>query len=126
MKIRVDLLEGSLRPARTPDPDGAGAVVIFEGVVRPTEDAEQILGLRYEAYGPMARRELERLAEEAAREHGLMGIHVEHSVGEVGVGETSFRMTVRSVHRKEALAAMDEFIDAMKREVPIWKRPFGG
>ena len=39
----------------------------------------------------------------------------------MGVGERSFRLQIAAPHRQEALAAMAEFIESMKRDVPIWK-----
>jgi molybdopterin synthase catalytic subunit len=32
-------------------------------------------------------------------------------------------LTIDSAHRVEALLAMGEFIDRMKIDVPLWKRP---
>jgi molybdopterin-guanine dinucleotide biosynthesis protein A len=51
----------------------------------------------------------------------LVGIAVEHSRGRVQPGECSFRLQMAAKHRQEALAAMAEFIDRMKRDAPIWK-----
>ncbi len=122
MEVRVEIVEGALGPtADAVRADGAGAVVVFEGVVRGEEDGVPIEGLDYEAYMPMAERELERLAREVGEAHGIALMRVEHSTGRVGVGECSFRLTVASAHRAEALAATGEFIDRMKRDVPIWK-----
>jgi molybdopterin synthase catalytic subunit len=39
----------------------------------------------------------------------------------VPVGACSLRLLVAAAHRKPALKAMDEFIDALKRDIPIWK-----
>ena len=102
-------------------PEGAGAAVTFAGLVRPLEDGRTILALDYEVYEPMACRVLDELAGEMIETHGLLGIVVEHSRGRVGVGECSFRLQISAPHRQEALAAMMEFIDRMKRDVPIWK-----
>jgi molybdopterin synthase catalytic subunit len=71
----------------------------------------------------MAEQELSRLAERLLREQDLIAINVQHSEGSVAAGEISFRLRIASRHRKEGLRAMDEFIDCMKRDVPIWKRP---
>lgn len=121
--IRVELIEGPLGAVTAPMAfEGAGAVVTFDGVVRGVEAGETIGGLEYEAYRPMADRQLELLAQRACAEHGLIACLVWHSVGLVGVGEVSFRLVVAGKHRKESLAAMDWFIDTMKRDVPIWKR----
>jgi molybdopterin synthase catalytic subunit len=127
MDVRIEIVDGPLGAARhTPRPAGAGAVVVFEGVVRPEEGGSTIVALDYEAYMPMAARQLEALAHEVGGAHGLGLIHVEHSTGHVPAGACSFRLTVGAAHRAEALGAMSEFIDRMKRDVPIWKRDASG
>ena len=100
-----------------------GATLVFEGIVRANEQGRVIRALSYEAYEPMATNSLTQLANDILSKHALIAITVEHSRGEVLAGERSFRLTVDSAHRKEALAAMDEFIDRMKRDIPIWKSP---
>lgn len=101
--------------------DGVGAILIFEGVVRRIEEGRDLQSLNYQAYEPMATRQLQRLADELLTRYCLLGIHVEHSVGVVPVGAVSFRLRIASRHRKEGIAAMDEFIDRMKQDVPLWK-----
>jgi molybdopterin synthase catalytic subunit len=103
--------------------DRAGARVVFEGVVRAIEGGRPLIALEYQTYEPMAQDQLRDLAADVIAKHGLLGVVVRHSRGRVPVGAVSFRMTVFAPHRKEALAAMDEFIDRMKRDVPIWKSP---
>lgn len=102
---------------------GGGALVTFEGIARPVEGGQRIEALDYEAYEPMASNLLRRIGEELIASHGLIGLCVEHSVGRIAAGQCSFRLRIASYHRKEALAAMDEFIDRMKRDVPLWKTP---
>lgn len=106
-----------------------GATLRFEGVVRRAErdpaaaDVERaLLALDYQTYDPMAQRGLEALAVSVAERHGLKSIVALHSRGRVGVGEVSFVLIVESAHRAEALAAMADFIDRLKQDVPIWKR----
>ncbi len=123
MSIEVHIFEGPLGEPSVWQPDGAGAVVCFDGVVRPLEEDRLLEALDYEAYRPMAERSLESLAEHMVSTHGLLGICVEHSVGSVPVGSCSFRLRVAAEHRAEALAAMDQFIVQMKKDVPIWKKP---
>lgn len=124
MSVHVRLTDGPLapRPRSTPR-DGVGAVLAFEGVVRPREGDGVIEALEYEAYEPMATTMIERLAQSLLAEHGLTAIEVEHSFGRVNVGEASFRLTIQSPHRAEGLRAAAAFIDRLKRDVPIWKRP---
>jgi molybdopterin synthase catalytic subunit len=103
--------------------DSTGAVLHFRGVVRRTEQDQQIHGLDYAAYQPMAERTLEQIAREAIDRFGLLAIHVEHSKGFVPVGGCSFELIITASHRREALDAMDWFIDRLKQIVPIWKQP---
>lgn len=117
----VDGPLGAIPPA--PLADNAGALLCFEGIVRPIENGRPIAALDYEAYQPMAENQLRRLAEEMVTRHGLLRVCVEHSRGRVGAGECSFRIRVASRHRPEALRAVEEFIDRMKRDVPLWKTP---
>jgi molybdopterin synthase catalytic subunit len=123
MSIAVSIIDGPLSPAIPPRADGAGAVLCFEGVVRPTEEQQAIDALNYEVYEPMAGSILESLAQQVAREFSLLGVRVEHSRGPVPVGGCSFRLYILSRHRVEGLQAMARFIDQMKLDVPIWKRP---
>jgi len=46
---------------------GDGALVVFEGIVREQSRGKQVRALVYEAYGSMAQKQIEQLAEEAAR-----------------------------------------------------------
>ena len=126
MKIAVRIHDGPLPASRQAgsgdDESGAaGALVTFEGVVRALEKGRPIVALNYEVYEPMATRMLQHLAEEVQRSCDLIALSVAHSRGRVPVGRCAFRLQVASAHRAEALRALAEFIDAVKRDVPIWK-----
>jgi molybdopterin synthase catalytic subunit len=122
MSVQVHLIDGPLgEPVPWRHEGGAGAVVVFEGIVRPLEEGRALAALDYEAYEPMAGRMIERLSADLIARHGLLAICVEHSKGRVAVGECSFRLRIASRHRKEALRATDEFIDRLKQDVPLWK-----
>lgn len=122
--MQVYLADGPLG-AGCPDwkTDGAGAVLCFQGIVRPTEDDRNIVALDYETYEPMASKMLSRIGDEVVRRFGLISLCVEHSRGRVEVGQCSFRLRIAAHHRQEGLAAMGAFIDRLKEDVPIWKSP---
>ena len=121
--MEVVISSGPLGPAQPWAADGAGAVLTFEGVVRPTEGGSEIDALDYDAYLPMAETMLTELAQAVVDAHGLSAISVEHAVGRVAVGEVSFRLRIASPHRAEGLAAASEFISKMKEDVPLFKVP---
>lgn len=123
MSVQVRLTDGALDDAtQTRVVKGSGAKIVFDGIVRPKEDGAEIKGLDYEAYRPMAEQQLERIGKELLEKHGLLAMDIEHSVGFVPNFECSFRLIIDSKHRKEGLRAMDEFIDLLKQDVPLWKR----
>ena len=122
MSVDVIITEGPLPPATPARREGAGGIVVFEGVVRLMEDGRSIAALEYTAYEPMAQKQIATICDQLVHRHGLVAMSVEHSRGRVAVGECSFRLTVWGRHRKEALAAADEFIDRLKADVPIWKK----
>lgn len=133
--VELAVLVGEGRtPARdTPGPAApgvVGAALRFEGIVRRGEaseahggDERELLALDYQTYDPMAVRELRALARQIAEEHALSSLTALHSRGRVAVGEVSFVLIVMSPHRAEAIAAMSAFIDRLKQDVPIWKKP---
>lgn len=121
--VDVAIVEGPLERVPSPLVEGAGAVMCFEGIIRPSEAGRFIEAIEYEAYRPMADRVLAELAEEVSRRFGLLYVCARHSVGVVCVGEVSFRLDIASAHRVEGLEAMAWFIDRMKRDMPIWKHP---
>ena len=98
MSVRVHIADGPL-PSRGDAEgdgfDGAGAVLVFEGVVRGREGERAVAALDYEIYEPMAQNQIEAIARELIRRHGLFHMLVEHSRGRVAVGEQSqvFRRT---------------------------------
>lgn len=100
---------------------GGGAVLTFDGVVRPTEQGRALKALNYEAYEPMTSRELKRLADRVAEEFRLLAITVTHSTGRVLPGETSYRLIVVGTRRAESYAASERFTNEMKASVPLWK-----
>lgn len=102
----------------------AGGIVTFEGATRRDVDGVHgaITRLEYEAYGAMARQQLERLAEEAKARWSAFRVAIIHRVGSVPVGDVSVMIAVACGHRDEAFQACRGLIDALKKDVPIWKR----
>lgn len=101
-----------------------GAVIVFEGVVRNNTRGRRTLYLDYEAYVPMAMRELETLAEQALREFKIRDLRIVHRIGRIEIGETSVAIVVASAHRAAAFEACRFAIDTLKKKVPVWKKEY--
>ncbi len=108
-----------LRAVRDP---AAGAVVTFVGTTRNTNVGRRVVRLEYEAFAPMAEREMRTLAADATRRWGLRKVAMVHRIGRVPVGQASVAIAVAAGHRGEAFAACHWLIDRLKETVPIWKR----
>ena len=109
-------------PAEPPTIE-TGAIIDFWGVVRATEGAEQISGIRYEAHPVMAEHQLQKMAEECLAKFALPQLVVHHRIGFVPVGDASLLVRVGSQHRAEGFRASVWIVDELKKRVPIWKHP---
>jgi molybdopterin synthase catalytic subunit len=101
---------------------GTGATTLFVGTVRDQHEGRAVSGIDYEAYGPMALRELETILAEAAERFATDRIVVEHRLGTLAVTEASIAIAVAALRRVAALDAQRYVIEAVKARVPIFKR----
>ncbi|MDH7594417.1 MAG: molybdenum cofactor biosynthesis protein MoaE [Methanomicrobiales archaeon] len=101
--------------ARVPE---AGAIVVFDGIVRDDDIQEMEL----EAYREVALEELERIAEEARRRFSLAAVEIVHRIGRLKVGDNILAIVVSAAHRSEAYEGSRFIIEGIKAHVPIWKK----
>jgi molybdopterin synthase catalytic subunit len=101
-----------------------GAVATFLGLVRNHHQGRRVLYLEYEAYEPLARRTIERIAREAAERWPTVRLALHHRIGRVDVGEASVVIAAASPHRAEAFAACRYAIERVKQILPVWKHEF--
>ncbi len=99
-----------------------GATVTLDGYAREWTRGRRTLYLVYEAYAPMAQRELERLGREAHERFEIAHIGIVHRTGRLEIGETSVVIAVSAPHRAAAFEACEWAIRELKRTVPIWKK----
>lgn len=100
---------------------GRGGVVTFTGTVRNETRGRPVLRLEYEAYGAMAERKLAEIGAEVAKAHGVE-VAIVHRVGVLAPGDAAVVIACAAPHRTPAFRACEACIEALKREVPIWKR----
>jgi molybdopterin synthase catalytic subunit len=100
-----------------------GAITLFVGTSRDVHQGRPVQQLDYEAYEPMARQELRKLADEVRQRHpAVVGVAVVHRLGNVPLAEASVAVAVSTPHREEAFTACRWAIDTLKVRVPIWKK----
>jgi len=102
---------------------GAGAVVTFDGVVRDNTKGRRVVSLQYEAYEPMAVKEMRRIGDEIReRWPDVERVGIIHRFGPLKISESSVVIVVTSPHRRVAFEASRYAIDRLKQTVPIWKK----
>lgn len=102
-----------------------GAYVLFEGVVRDHHQGHAVESIFYDAYRPMAEREIEKIVRDVETEFPATAIAVVHRLGLLVVGDSSIAIVAASAHRAEAFEACRMIIDRVKETVPIWKKERG-
>jgi molybdopterin synthase catalytic subunit len=114
--------------ARRVVPPECGATVTLDGYARQftkdkaTGEVRETKYLEYEAYEPMALKEMEKLIGRAKAEFDIANVGIVHRLGQLDIGETSVVIAVAAPHRKAAFAACEWLIRELKRTVPIWKK----
>ncbi len=102
--------------------DSAGGLVLFTGTVRNHTKGKEVIRLEFEAYAPMALKEMEKIARVAVEKWDILHIAIHHRVGVLEIGEIPVLIAVGAAHRKAAFEACEFAIDTLKETVPIWKK----
>ena len=114
--------------ARRVVPPECGATVTLDGYARrftkdkKTGQIRETDYLVYEAYEPMAIKEMRKLVEKVKNEFEISNVGIVHRLGRLEIGETSVVISVAAPHRRPAFAACEWLIKELKRTVPIWKK----
>jgi molybdopterin synthase catalytic subunit len=115
---REALIRSVMRPSD-------GACALFEGVVRNHHQGKEVESIFYDAYRPMAEKEIAKVIESVKSEYPAVDVAVVHRLGHLRVGDVSIAIACTSPHRGEAFAACRSMIDRIKETVPIWKKERG-
>jgi molybdopterin synthase catalytic subunit len=105
--------------------DSDGGLTLFVGAVRDHHDGRRVDHLVYEAYEPMAERELGRIQVALEDEYPGARVVIRHRIGKLAIGEVAVVIVAAAPHREEAFAACRAGIERIKAAVPIWKKEYG-
>src|SRR4051812_9787579 len=82
--------------------NAVGAISLFLGTVRDTNEGRSVSGIDYSAYTSMAQAELTAILDEAEERFGVRSIVVEHRVGNLALGDVSVAIVAAHAHREPA------------------------
>ena len=125
VKIEILFVDGAVDMALAGDADArCGARCVFVGQTRGEEHEKfgALVHLDYEVFEAMAVKQLGEIVDRAVEEFDCLLVRVIHSRGVVKVGECSVLIEVATGHRGESFEACRYLIEALKHELPIWKR----
>lgn len=100
----------------------AGAISTFIGIAREFTRGKRTLHLEYEAYVPMAVKQLESIGEEISNKWPDARASIAHRIGKLEISEVAVAIAVSSPHRDQAFKASRYAIERIKEIVPIWKK----
>lgn len=100
----------------------AGGSVVFIGTVRKTTNGKTVKGLDFEAFEPMAVKEMTKIALYLKEHWQALKVCIHHRIGSLDIGEIPVIIAVATPHRDAAFEACKYAIDTLKRSVPIWKK----
>jgi molybdopterin synthase catalytic subunit len=100
----------------------SGGIDVFIGTVRDQTKGRQVIRLEFEAYEPMALKEMEKIARHAFEKWPVQKLVIHHRIGVLEVGEVPVAIAVSCAHRDAAFEACRFLIDTLKQTVPIWKK----
>jgi len=102
----------------------SGAIATFTGRVRAQDDPtdDRTTHLAFEKYAGVAENRLDAIATDLTDRDGVFEVALHHRTGVVEAGEDIVFVVVLAGHREEAFRAVEDGINRLKDEVPIFKK----
>jgi molybdopterin synthase catalytic subunit len=118
-------LESLVRATKaTERADRAGAIATFTGRVRAKDgdEDERTTHLEFETYEDVADERMRAIESELEGRDGVFDVRMFHRTGVVPDGEDIVFVVVLAGHREEAFRTVEDGINRLKDEVPIFKK----
>ncbi|WP_440770984.1 molybdopterin synthase [Natronorubrum sp. DTA28] len=112
------------RVKRSPKAERSGAIATFTGRVRAKDDADDARTqyLEFEKYEGIAEERMAALETDLEARDGVLEVELYHRTGVVEDGEDIVFVVVLAGHRGEAFRTVEDGINRLKDEVPLFKK----
>jgi molybdopterin synthase catalytic subunit len=109
---------------RSPEAEYSGAIATFTGRVRPKDGAEdpRTTALEFEKYEGVAEERMRNIETELEERDGVLDVRLHHRTGRIEAGEDIVFVVVLAGHREEAFRTVEDGINRLKDEVPLFKK----
>lgn len=121
IKLTSEVLDPQKIIGLVKSPD-SGAINVFIGTVRNATKGKPVTRLDFEAYEPMAVKEIQKIINLAKDKWPINAMAVYHRVGVLDIGDIPVVIAVSTPHRQAGFEACQFTIDTLKHTVPIWKK----
>lgn len=118
MPLSIDACYSSIQD------ESCGGNTLFIGSIRNHNKGKSVVKIDFEAYEPMAIKEMQKIAEEAIKTYDIRKVSIHHRTGETKITDIAVIIAVSSAHRDASFKACRFCIDKLKETVPIWKKEF--
>ncbi len=107
-----------------PGADQSGAIATFTGRVRELDSPDDTMTsyLEFEKYDQVADDRLDTITSELEARDGVHAVLLHHRTGRIEAGEDIVFVVVLAGHRDEAFTTVQDGINRLKDEVPIFKK----
>jgi molybdopterin synthase catalytic subunit len=112
------------RVKASPDAEYSGAIATFTGRVRAREgpDDPATEFLEFERYDGVAQQKMAAIERELEEREGVYEVLLHHRTGVIDAGEDIVFVVVLAGHRTEAFRTVEDGINRLKAEVPLFKK----
>jgi len=102
----------------------AGAIATFTGRVRARDGPEDVATeyLEFERYDEVAAEQTAAIRDDLEAREGVYEVRLHHRTGTVEAEEDIVFVVVLAGHREEAFETVEDGIDRLKEEVPLFKK----
>ncbi len=99
-----------------------GAIAIFIGFVRRISDGKEVVRLEYERFDELYWQKLKEIEKRIKEKEGVVDVKIYHKIGSLKPGEDILYVIVMGESRKDVFKPLEDCIEMIKRELPIWKK----
>jgi len=99
-----------------------GAIAIFVGFVRRISDGKEVVRLEFERFDELYEIKLDEIKRRITDMEGVVSVEIYHKVGVLKPGEDILYVVVMGKHRRNVFKALEECVELIKKDLPIWKK----
>ena len=101
-----------------------GAVTSFIGYVRDNNNNNKVKYINIEVYEKMAKKQLEKIVEEAKSKWNLLDCLIIHRYGKLYVNSKIVLVSCFSEHRNDSFESSKFIMNYLKKNAPFWKNEY--